>query len=288
MKELLQRRYRRESDGATSSSLRALAGEAPALDPTGLRAALGELEGDTSSCLRGIAAVPPPAWPELPPAGSLALALRRACEELPAGPLPLALSGGLDSAVLLAVLRDRAIPYTLATGLPGYDESPRAGAVADALGVELRLVHVGPADLVDALPAAVRAAEAPLWNLHPVSRLLLARRIAAEGFRQLVAGDGADELFRGTSGQDHLPIAAALTGAAGLALHAPYLSAALHPFAGSDPLKRELRALGRALGLPALVTDGPKQPMLAPPLDLTSLWDDPWIERLGRTLGRRP
>jgi len=268
--------------------LRALAGPAPELDRDGVRAALGEDSPTTASCLAGIAVVPPPRWPLARCDVALEPALRSACAELPPGPMPVALSGGLDSAVLLALLRDRAIAYTLAPALEGYDESGRARTTAEALGVPLRVVRVERDDFLDALPDAVRGAECPLWNLHPVSRLLLARRIAADGFDRVITGDGADDLLRGGDGWDHLPIVGALTREAGLYLCAPFLSVALEPLAGRDPAKRELRALGRSLGLPPQVTDGPKRPMLAPPMDPRRFWDDPLIERLGRQLGRQP
>ena len=110
----------------------------------------------------------------------------------------------------------------------------------------LRRIRVGAQDYVDALPAAIAACEAPLYNLHPVSRHLLARAVRADGHTTLISGDGADEIFRGDSGADYLPLVGALTRAAGLTALAPFLAPPLASVA-PDPDKHELRRLARVV-----------------------------------------
>ena len=73
---------------------------------------------------------------------------------------------------------------------------------------------------------------------------------------------------------------------AGLALRAPFLDPQLAGRRGCDPDKRELRELGRRLGLRGELVAGPKLPRLAPALDLARHWDGPRIAELAREVGR--
>ena len=272
--------------GARGPSLAALVGDTSVLlDPAGVRAAFGEREPDGATCIAGARRVLAPA-PRREPPRPLRGLLERVCATLPAGRVALALSGGVDSAVLAALLGARATVYTLVPGLPGYGEEAEASAVAARLGLPLRRVHVGPRDYVDSLPAVIAACECPLYNLHPVSRYLLARQVRADGFDALVTGDGADEVFCGTSGADYLPIVDALARAAGLAPVTPFLDRRVAPFVAEDREKRALRALALELGVPGEIALRPKQPRFAPPIDLSALWDAPRIDELARSLGR--
>lgn len=273
--------------GQTGPSLRALVGSTRVeLDPAGVRAAFGEAEPGDATCILG-AARP---WPRLPrraPPRPLPPLLRAACANIPPGPAALALSGGVDSAVLAALLRGHVRAYTLVPDLPGYSEAHEAQAIADALAIPLRRVHVGEHDFLAALPAAIAACECPLYNLHPVSRLLLARAARADGCAVLVSGDGADEVFRGTSGADYLPIVGALTRAAGLTAFAPFLDPVLAA-AAQDPGKQALRELACELGVPEAIAWRPKAPRYAPAMDLSRHHDADHIAALARSLGRAP
>ena len=269
--------------GRTGPSLRALIGETRVqLDPTGVRAAFGEAEPGDATCILG-ARRP---WPHIvknPDPRPLRAQLSEACAHIPPG-TALALSGGVDSAVLAALLRDRIHAYTLAPSFPNYGELDEAATIADALDIPLRRVPLDEHDLVSALPAAIRACETPLYNLHPVSRHHLARAIRADGHTVLISGDGADEIFRGTTGADYLPIVGALTRAAGLRAFAPFLALS----AAHDPDKRPLRALACELGVPESIAWRPKTPRYAPALDLAPHRDPAHLLALARSLGRDP
>ncbi|MEM7351299.1 MAG: asparagine synthetase B family protein [Acidobacteriota bacterium] len=261
------------------------------------------------SCAKGIRSVPPGqrlkatsfggwrAWsvPRLDPPASptsaahleraLDRALRRARS---GGGVALALSGGLDSALLLHLCRRQGLGgllvTTLASGLAGYCELEDTERVADAMGCDLHIVRVTAKDFVDALPAAVRAAEVPFYNLHLVAFLLLARALRAQGIRTLITGHGADQALAhapASSTANFLPWIAALVESQGLRLCAPFVEAevlAAIRRRGADPTKTRLR---RDFGaeLPAFLTGATKTPRLAPPLerlasppDLEALW----------------
>ncbi len=260
------------------------------LDPAGVSAAFGEREPGGATCIAGARRVLSgrlaPFHRQAP--RPLRGQLERACEHLPPGRVALALSGGVDSAVLAALLATRATLYTLVPDLPGYGEEAEASAVAARLGLPLRRVRVEAGDYVSSLPAVIAAAETPLYNLHPVSRYLLARAVRADGFDVLVTGDGADEVFRGSSGADYLPIVDALVCAAGLVPVAPFLDREVRPFVAEDRDKRCLRALALELGVPEQIALRAKQPRFAPPIDLSALWDAERIAALADRLARAP
>lgn len=214
---------------------------------------------------------------------TLAEALRAACLRVPAGRVALALSGGVDSAVLAALLRDRVTLYTLETGMRGYCEAEEAQAVADLLKMPLCRVRVGEGEFLEGLPGAIAGGESPLYNLHPVSRHLLARAVRRDGFDVLVTGDGADEVFRGTEGWDHLPIVGGLMRAAGVVGWAPFLDVG---GVERDPDKRALRVFAEELGVPGAMR--PKLPRFAPAMDVLRYWDEAKIFKIGRMLGREP
>lgn len=276
--------------GREGASLRALVGAARVrLDADGVRMAFGEVEADGAMCVAGARW----AWArfegdEAGARAGLAEALRRACDDVPGGRGALALSGGVDSAVLAGLLRGRVVAYTLAPTFAGYGEVEEAREVAGRLGVELREVVVREEDYVESLPAAIRGCECALYNLHPVSRYLVARAARADGAAWLMTGDGADEVFRGTSGADYLPVVGALTRAAGLEAVAPFLAAGVATSVERDDGKRALRALACELGVPEAIAWRAKRPRMAPSMQVQRLVEDEEVAALGRCLGRVP
>lgn len=275
-----------EFAGRRGSSLREVVGAEPVRwSVEGVRAAFGEVEANGDTCVAGARWT----WCAAPPARGVGLdeALAEACARAPER-AALALSGGVDSAVLAALLSGRVTAYTLETGLPGYCEAEAAAGLAARLGVPLVRVRVSAEELVEAIPAVIRGCETPLYNLHPVSRYLLARAVRSDGFDCLVTGDGADEVFRGATGADYLPIVGALTRAAGLTVYAPFLDAAVRGGVVQDADKRALRDLAEELGVPRSVAWRTKQPRFAPAMDLSRYWDELKIGELGRQIGLAP
>lgn len=316
----LRRLYYRE-DGAAAPTLRALIEPGTVLlDPLGVAFAFGETPPTASptdhTWVRGVRRVPaghrllgtPGHWcidpSPSPPATAadkprdLADGLRDALAAIMTSGrrVALALSGGLDSALLLALLheafRDH-LPavYVLAPRLPGgaaYDESAAALALAHTFGVRPEVVTVDEDALLAALPACVRAAETPLYNAHPVARSCLLDRLAQGGIEVVITGDGADQVFAGAPAEIYLPIVGALAEAQGLTLACPFLAPAVLSLAAAeppDPTKQRIRVAARGR-LPDALVDAPKTPRLTPPLDLTRYWDAPHLARWARALDR--
>lgn len=282
------------------------AGHRKAWDTDGVRRYLEKAPDGHRTCFSGIRAVGPGL--QLIDEGGLAtllplqecdrsneplrVSLLRAVETLAADDrrMAVALSGGLDSALLVAILqaigRDDIPVFTLATHLPDYCELAETRSVAARLGV--RELNVIEADsLVAALPAAIQAAEVPLFNLHPVGRWVFATALKREGFEVMLTGDGADQIFAGSDPRNYIPIVGAITRAAGMVLRSPFFDPAiLHSAPKPTPNKSALRDAASAW-LPLEIIERPKTPRLAPLLDVSEHWDagviDPLAERLGRT-----
>jgi len=109
--------------------------------------------------------------------------------------LAVAFSGGVDSAVLAALLD---APLYVA-GFPDSHDVAAARSAADWLDREVRIVELDRDRLAAAAPTVARATGRT--NAMDVSialpLFLVAERAAADGFDRLAVGQGADELFGG-------------------------------------------------------------------------------------------
>jgi asparagine synthase (glutamine-hydrolysing) len=111
------------------------------------------------------------------------------------------LSGGVDSSLVTAVARavrpDLPLrAFSLRFPDASYDEGEAAARVARHLGVTATEVWVRPEDFTTCLPELVRMTGEPLADPAWVPAALLARRAAAD-VRQVLVGEGGDELFGG-------------------------------------------------------------------------------------------
>lgn len=197
------------ASGATSRS--ALSLSPAGLDPAVAVPVLAGALDPGRSLFLGLRRLPPGRHPERAPqagpqddegaADELFTALESALlGRAPPGPLDVALSGGLDSSVLTALLSRAGRAGRAFTLLADYDASDdvaEAAALCSSLGVEQVKVEVAEAELPDRFEDAVLAAEAPLWNGKAVASLLFFERCRAAGVSALASGCGADELLCG-------------------------------------------------------------------------------------------
>ncbi|WP_394742641.1 asparagine synthase-related protein [Natronococcus roseus] len=165
--------------------------EDPALFPAGSVAAPGEAPS-------GVWSLPEPT-PDEPETAleDLDRALRTAIDRVRERDLEIgvAFSGGVDSA-LVAELLDAPI-YVV--GFPDSHDVEAARTAADAMGRELTVVELEPADLERAVPEVARAiGRTNAMDVQIALPLyLVGERVAADGFDALAVGQGADELFGG-------------------------------------------------------------------------------------------
>jgi asparagine synthase (glutamine-hydrolysing) len=108
------------------------------------------------------------------------------------------LSGGLDSAVIVALFADEFAcrPTTLTLTARTLDESHEASIMARRVGANSLTQTLG-ANLVQKYAQAVRQAEIPLVSPLMLSNWAGSDRLQKEGFSVVLTGDGADELLAG-------------------------------------------------------------------------------------------
>jgi len=143
------------------------------------------------------------------------------------------------------------------------------------LNIPVNPVFVNEAAFVAGLDRLVTIAEVPLYNLHPVSRVLLLDTLKASNVDTLITGDGADEAFARRDGDDLLPIYAALHDRFNIRWGSPFVDpeivASLDPQLRQPdkPVLREI-ASGR---LPDFQLSAAKKPTYTPSMDLTPVAD---------------
>jgi asparagine synthase (glutamine-hydrolysing) len=129
---------------------------------------------------------------------------------LPPDDLPLAVfcSGGIDSSIVLyeAVEAARRLNFDPAQKIRAYSigtadsEDPKyAARLAKLLNVPFHFEHIDINEMVASIPETVRVIESfePNHIRAGTTSLALSRRVAADGFKVALLGEGADELFGG-------------------------------------------------------------------------------------------
>jgi len=107
------------------------------------------------------------------------------------------LSGGIDSAILAALLPRGTRAYTIRFHAEAFlDESIQARIYADALGLEHSVVEVRWEDYTAFAPRLMRHKKAPLHAIE-VSLHKAALAAKADGIDTLIVGNGADSTFGG-------------------------------------------------------------------------------------------
>lgn len=127
----------------------------------------------------------------------IASALHDLLDASPDARIAVSLSGGVDSALVLAMIRrhfpDRNVSAISVRFEDGHDETGQAARIAESLGVESHTI-VPVRNYMRDLPAAISAAALPMWDLHWYH---VVRQAADESADILISGDGGDELFGG-------------------------------------------------------------------------------------------
>jgi asparagine synthase (glutamine-hydrolysing) len=143
-----------------------------------------------------------------PLVGRPATAIRRQLEEVGRlvaradVPVGVALSGGLDSSAVAALIAaEHSGPATAFTvgyaDHPKEDERAEAARVAQAVGLEFCEVELTQTDAVELLPEVVMWADDPIADLSGVGYYAVMRAARAAGVRVMFQGQGGDELFWG-------------------------------------------------------------------------------------------
>jgi asparagine synthase (glutamine-hydrolysing) len=111
------------------------------------------------------------------------------------------LSGGLDSAIVATLARDAAPgalrTFSLTFEQPEFDESAQQRGMAAALGTDHHAIPCGADDIARLFPRLIHHAERPVLRTAPAPMLLLSGLVRDAGFKVVLTGEGADEVFGG-------------------------------------------------------------------------------------------
>ncbi|MFT3668905.1 MAG: asparagine synthase (glutamine-hydrolyzing) [Pseudoxanthomonas sp.] len=111
------------------------------------------------------------------------------------------LSGGLDSSGIVALIRgftDTPVrTFSVAFEDGEFDESEYQQAMVRHLGTEHTTLTCTRRDIGEALPRLIRHTETPVLRTAPVPLMLLAGSVRRHGYKVVLTGEGADEVFGG-------------------------------------------------------------------------------------------
>lgn len=111
------------------------------------------------------------------------------------------LSGGVDSAIVMAVasdLRGQAVPsFTIKINTPRYDEEDKARAIAEHFGSKQTVVACDSDTLCDAFHHLIRAADSPVVDTACAALYCLSKEVRDQGYKVALTGEGADEALAG-------------------------------------------------------------------------------------------
>lgn len=111
------------------------------------------------------------------------------------------LSGGLDSSAVTAAVQKtsstRLKSFSVAFEDAEYDERSFQQSASKYLATEHETLVVGPGEIGAALPRAIEHIESPIVRTAGVPLMLLADRVRECGFKVVLTGEGADEIFAG-------------------------------------------------------------------------------------------
>jgi asparagine synthase (glutamine-hydrolysing) len=119
-------------------------------------------------------------------------------------PYGLFLSGGIDSAAVLALMTRAAGTRIQALtcgweGSAGVDETAEALRLAGAMGADCTRIAMGPADFWALAPRIAASIDDPTADAAVLPTWMLGRAARAGGLKVTLCGEGADELFGGYS-----------------------------------------------------------------------------------------
>jgi len=116
-------------------------------------------------------------------------------------PMCALLSGGIDSAMICAIAKAQGknLPtFTLGYDeYRGYDERNNAKVTANELGLQNTEVVISRIDFDQNLDIVLDQMDEPLNDPAALPLYLLMQRIAQEGYKVVLSGEGSDELFLG-------------------------------------------------------------------------------------------
>jgi asparagine synthase (glutamine-hydrolysing) len=111
------------------------------------------------------------------------------------------LSGGLDSSIITSLIKNYTdVPlrtFSVTFEDAEFDESSFQQELVDYLGTQHTALRCTTADICDAFPKVIWHTETPIVRTAPTPLMLLSAKVRAEGYKVVLTGEGADEVFGG-------------------------------------------------------------------------------------------
>jgi asparagine synthase (glutamine-hydrolysing) len=111
------------------------------------------------------------------------------------------LSGGLDSSIITSVIKNCTdVPlrtFSVSFEDAEFDESAHQQELVQYLGTHHTQVHCTKEDISAAFPRTVWHAESAILRTAPTPLMLLSGKVREEGYKVVLTGEGADEVFGG-------------------------------------------------------------------------------------------
>jgi asparagine synthase (glutamine-hydrolysing) len=111
------------------------------------------------------------------------------------------LSGGLDSSGIVALAKrfsnTPVRTFSVSFEDAEFDESLQQQAMVRHLGTEHTTLHCTRRDIGEAFPTLLRHTEAPVLRTAPLPLMLLSGAVRKAGYKVVLTGEGADEVFAG-------------------------------------------------------------------------------------------
>lgn len=124
-------------------------------------------------------------------------------------PVGVYLSGGIDSSAMAGIahkyIGSRLRAFTISFDSSEfdkhdkYDEQTAAMETAKQFGIDLNVLRVKQADLAESFKTSLWYSEFPAMSSHGVGKYLLSKATHEQGYRCVLTGEGADEVFGGYS-----------------------------------------------------------------------------------------
>ena len=112
------------------------------------------------------------------------------------------LSGGIDSCCILGLaagaMQSPVKAFTISFDDDAYDEASIAKEMAESMNADHEMIHLKAEDLYgENFVRTVWHAERTFYNTLGVAKFLMSRRVQECGYKSVITGEGADELFGG-------------------------------------------------------------------------------------------
>lgn len=111
------------------------------------------------------------------------------------------LSGGLDSSIITSLIHHfsatKLRTFSLTFEDAEFDERQHQQELVDYLGTDHSSLNCTRADIAAAFPRTILHTESPIVRTAPTPLMLLSGHVRASGYKVVLTGEGADEVFGG-------------------------------------------------------------------------------------------